>query len=209
MSEPDFTLLAVSRSQIERVTGTKLATVDYWTRTGVIRPTLDTRVTPGRIIRQYSYLDVMALLVTQQLRERAISLQHIRAIVDYLRADGFSRPLTEIRYAVVAGHLFLQLPDGQWVDGRNPDQGIVPESLALEPLRANLRSKVARPSDSYGQTEKRRGTMGSKELIAGTRIAVATIRRYVQAGRTDQQILSSFPSLSTADIEGVRFSPAA
>lgn len=209
MAEPDLKLLAVSRSQIERVTGTKLGTVDYWTRTGVIQPTLDTRVTPGRIIRQYSYLDVMALLVIQQLRERAISLQHIRTIASYLRAEGFTRPLTEIRYAVVAGHLFLQLPDGQWVDGRKPDQAIVPETLALEPLRATLRSKVARGADAYGRTEKRRGAMGSKELVAGTRIAVATVRKYVQAGRTNQQILSSFPSLSSADIEVVRSSPAA
>ena len=99
-------------------------------------------MTPGRIIRHYSYLDLMALLVIQELRARNVSLQHIRTIVGRLREEGFARPLTEIGYAAVGGNVFLRMPDGQWVDGREPDQRVIAESLDRAPLRAVLRSCV-------------------------------------------------------------------
>ncbi|MEJ7649452.1 MAG: MerR family transcriptional regulator [Nakamurella sp.] len=196
--------LVVSRGQIERITGTSLSTIDYWTNTGLVRPTTNARITAIRVIRQYDFVDVMALLVIQQLRERNVSLQHIRVIVEKLRMDGFGRPLTEVHYATVGKRVFLQYPGGEWADGKRPAEYVMPEVLPLEPLRAVVRARTRRSPDSIGQVEKRRGALGSKQLIAGTRIPVATVHRYLDAGRTEQEILSAFPVLRPEDVDAVR-----
>lgn len=55
-----------------------------------------------------------------------------------------------------------------------------------------------------GRVERRRGAMGSKPVLAGTRVPVDTVRRYLEAGRTVDQVLESFPTLTAADVEAVR-----
>ena len=209
MDKDVYAELAISRRRIERITGVKLATVDYWTTTGLVDPEVHTRIKPGTVIRHYGYLDVMALLVVRELRERQVSLQHIRSLVAALRGEGFTKPLTEISYAVVGNQVFIQLPNGDWMDGRDPGQGIIQQTLPLAPLRASIRSRLERPSDLAGKTEKRRGALGSKPLVAGTRIPVATIHRYLAAGRTAEQIIRSFPALTVADIDAARRSMVA
>jgi uncharacterized protein (DUF433 family) len=201
--------LAISRRQIQRITGVKLSTVDYWTRTGLVDPEVHSRIRPGTVIRHYGYLDVMALLVIRELRDRKVSLQNIRSLVGSLRREGFTKPLTEINYAVVGGKVFIQLPSGEWMDGRNPGQGIIQQTLPLAPLRASIRSRLIRPSELAGRTERRRGALGSKPLVAGTRIPVATLHRYLAAGRTADQIITSFPALTVTDIDAARRSMVA
>lgn len=48
--------------------------------------------------------------------------------------------------------------------------------------------------------EKRRKVQASKPVFRGTRVPVAAVRRYLQAGKTIQEILDAFPSLTEEDI---------
>ena len=65
---------------------------------------------------------------------------------------------------------------------------------------------MRRDPAAVGQTEKRRGAMGSKELVAGTRVPVATIRRYLDRGVDVAEVLEAFPVLEREDVEAVRAS---
>ena len=203
-------LVAIPRKKAARLVGARVAKIDYWTEQGLLGVIPEAvRFTPHRIRRLYDYTDLMSLMVVNELRHRGVSLQGVRRITTELRALGYDRPLTELRYAVVAGNVFLQLPDGTWMDGNQPLQGVIQETLNLSAMTVSIGGAVGRPAGSEGQFERRRGALGSKELIAGTRIPVATIRRYLEAKRTPEQIIESFPDLTRADIEAVRSKLAA
>jgi uncharacterized protein (DUF433 family) len=193
-----------TRDKAASLAGVRPSRVDYWTSTGLILPSVNERLTPGRPIKLYSYVELLAVMIVAEMRQRGVSLQHIRRVVDRVRSRGVKSPLTEVRYAVVGGQLYLQDEQGAWEDGRAPGQGVIPEVLDLRPLQARIQSSVRRSEKSIGAVERRRRTLGSAEVIAGTRIPVETVRRYLDSGHSEAEILEAYPLLTSRDIEAVR-----
>jgi uncharacterized protein (DUF433 family) len=200
----DEHLLAVTRDAAANIARLSHRRVDYWAATGLVAPTVDRKLGMRRRIRLYGFLDLLALAVAAELVERGASLQHVRQIVRRLKARGYEHPLTELRYATVGKQVYFQLEDGTWEGGLRPDQIVIHEVLRLEPIRNRISRAVTRDKRQVGQIEKRRGVHGSKPVLAGTRIPVDTVRRYLQAGRPKADILKAFPDLTEADIEAVR-----
>jgi len=159
-------------------------------------------------VRLYSYTELMSLLVAASLRRAGISLQHVRVIVEYLRSRGYPEPLTQVSFAVVAGRVYFQHDDGRWESDLHSDQVVIHEVLDLQPLRARIRDAERRSRDTIGHVEKRRGVLGSKPVIAGTRIPVATVQRFLSSGRTVDDVLRAYPQLERADIDAVRSATA-
>jgi uncharacterized protein (DUF433 family) len=195
---------AATRETAADIAGLSRRQVDYWSSTGVVQPAIDQRVTPGRTVRLYSYTELMSLLVAAALRRAGISLQHIRVIVEYLRSRGYPAPLTQLAFAVVAGRVYFQHDDGTWESDVHPDQVVIHEVLDLEPLRARITDAEHRRRDAVGHFEKRRGVLGSKPVIAGTRVPVATVQRFLSSGRTVDDVLRAYPQLERADVDAVR-----
>lgn len=207
--EVDVEHLSVPRETAARLAGLSLRQVDYWAETGLLAPTTDRRLSPGNRVRLYGFVDLLALLVAAELKSRKVSLQHIRTIVDHLRSRGYDSPLTELKFATLKGRVYFQHDDGSWEGDIRPDQLVMHEVLNLRPLRQRIESATRRRDDQIGQVERRRGVKGSKPVIAGTRLPVETVRRYLEAGRTIEQIVESFPVLTPADVEAVRASTVA
>lgn len=210
MSGPDGELLdeqrlAVPRNEAIAISGLSPRQVDYWARSGLVEPALDSRVSPGRRIRLYGFLDLLALMVAAQLRaEYRISLQHIRRIIEHLKSHGYNQPLTQLRFSVYRGQVYFQHPDGQWEGDLRPDQLVLQQVLDLQPLRQRIAEGTRRADDLSGKVEQRRGALGNKPVFAGTRIPVDTVRRYLDAGRSTTQVPAAFPDLTRDDIESVR-----
>ena len=205
-------LVAVPRKKAAELVHARVAKIDYWTEQGLLGDIPKAiRITPHRIRRFYDYTDLMALMVVSELRKRGVSLQAVRRITSALRARGYERPLTEVRYAVVKRRVFIQLEDGSWFEGDRPDehQHVIPEVLNLAAMQVSVGRVIGRREGSEGQLERRRGALGSKLLIAGTRIPVDTVKRYLFANKTPEQIVESFPDLTLADVEAVQRSVAA
>lgn len=200
--------LAVTRDAAARIAGLTQRQVDYWASTGLVEPTVDTRVSPGRRVRLYGFVDLLSLLVAAELKNRKVTLQHIRAIVGHLRSRGYSSPLTQLTFVTVGRHVYFMHEDGSWEGDLRPDQVVIHEVLNLKPLRSRIAAGTRRDAALAGRVERRRGAMGSKPVLAGTRVPVDTVRRYLRAGRTVEQILESFPTLTAADIEAVRVGAA-
>ena len=55
-----------------------------------------------------------------------------------------------------------------------------------------------------GEVERRRGVVGSRPVIAGTRITREAIGRMLAAGWDDQRILQEYPDLTAADLSLAR-----
>jgi uncharacterized protein (DUF433 family) len=196
--------LAVTRAVAARIAGLTERQVDYWAGTGLVEPAVDTRLSPGRRVRLYGFIDLLALLVAAELKNRKVSLQHIRAIVNHLRSRGYTSPLTQLTFATVGRDVYFMHEDGSWEGGLRPDQVVIHEVLNLSLLRGRIAAGTRRDAALSGKVERRRGALGSKPVLAGTRVPVETVKRYLDAGRTVEQILESFPALTAEDVEAVR-----
>lgn len=63
--------------------------LDYWARTGLVVPSVRGASGSGSQ-RLYSFRDVLVLRVVRKLLEAGVSLQNIRAAVEYLRSRGIA-----------------------------------------------------------------------------------------------------------------------
>ena len=61
-----------------------------------------------------------------------------------------------------------------------------------------------RDPEQIGQIEKRKYISHQAEVISGTRIRVATILHFLEAGYSTAAILKEYPSLTEADIEAAK-----
>ncbi len=195
--------MAVPREVAARVSRLSLRKIDYWARTGLVEPTVDTQGSTGRV-RLYGFLDLLALIVAAELNARGVSVRHIRQVVGHLASRGYDRPLSELTFATVGNRVYFQHDDGTWEGGLRPDQLVLREVLDLEPLRRRIAEGTQRDKALIGKIERRRGALGNKPLLAGTRVPVETVQRYLAAGRSTDDVLEAFPMLTTSDVEAVR-----
>jgi len=87
MTEPvteDEQRMAVTRDAAARIARLSVRRIDYWARTGLIKPTVDAQGSTGRV-RLYGFLDLLALVVAAELNVRGVSVRHIRQIVGHLK----------------------------------------------------------------------------------------------------------------------------
>ncbi|MHB8330247.1 MAG: MerR family transcriptional regulator [Acidimicrobiales bacterium] len=121
--------------QVCTLVGITYRQLDYWARTGLLRPSIaDARGSGTQ--RLYSYTDVLELKVIKQLLDAGISLQRARRAVECLRA-GLGADLASANLVLVGTHSVLAHGHGEVVDLLKGGQGvlnIVPLSGVLEEL---------------------------------------------------------------------------
>ena len=136
--------------QVCALIGITYRQLDYWARTGLLRPSIaDARGSGTQ--RVYSYTDVVELKVIKQLLDAGISLQRARRAVECLR-DGLGENLASSNLVLVGTDSVLAHTHGEVVDLLKGGQGvlnIVPLSGVLEELDAailQIERKTARES---------------------------------------------------------------
>jgi uncharacterized protein (DUF433 family) len=176
----------------------------YWEKTDLITPDVERVISPRNVVRLYSLPRVVELVVASELRRQGISLQHIRRIIDHLRAQGYEAPLREVRFALSGDRVMFQHTDGSWEDSRQPFQGVMWQVIDLEEIRSRIRGRLARSGSDAGVIEKRRKVQASKPVFRGTRIPVEAVEGYLKAEKSVREIIEAFPSLTEEDIEAAR-----
>jgi DNA-binding transcriptional MerR regulator len=83
-----------------QITGIPYRTMDHWARTGLITPSISAARGSGRS-RLYSFKDLLALRVVRDLREKGISVQSLRKVIELLRKTGLDSPLTQAQLLVI------------------------------------------------------------------------------------------------------------
>src|SRR5580698_4759788 len=125
--------------QVCTLIGITYRQLDYWARTGLLRPSIaDARGSGTQ--RLYAYTDVVELKVIKQLLDAGISLQRARRAVECLR-DGLGGDLASSNLVLVGTNSVLAHTDGEVVDLLKGGQGvlnIVPLSGVLEELDAAI-----------------------------------------------------------------------
>lgn len=151
--------------QVCSLVGITYRQLDYWARTGLLRPSIADAKGSGTQ-RVYAYTDVLELKVIKQLLDGGISLQRARKAVECLR-QGLGVDLPSANLVLVGTNSVLARSDGEVVDLLKGGQGvlnIVPLSGVVEELdaaivelrRTTIPSDIGTPATLAGGASHRR-----------------------------------------------------
>ena len=134
--------------QVCKLVGITYRQLDYWARTGLLRPSI-TDARGSGTQRVYSYHDLLELKVIKQLLDAGISLRRARRALECLR-EGLGADLASANLVLVGSDSVLAHSDGEVVDLLKGGQGvlnIVPLSSVVEALDAAI-FKISRSGAS-------------------------------------------------------------
>ncbi len=126
-------------TQVCAVVGITYRQLDYWARTGLLRPSI-TDASGSGSKRRYSYSDVVELKVIKRLLDAGMKLQQARQAVECLRGD-LGVDLASAQLVVTDGRSILATSDGELVDLLAGGQGVfnvLPLSGVVSELEAAI-----------------------------------------------------------------------
>ncbi|HUY67196.1 MAG TPA: MerR family transcriptional regulator [Acidimicrobiales bacterium] len=126
-------------SQVCSLVGITYRQLDYWARTGLLRPSI-TDATGSGSQRRYSYGYVLELKVIKRLLDAGLKLQQARQAVECLRGD-LGADLASSQLVLVGSRSVLAQSDGEVVDLLAGGQGvfnILPLSGVVSELAAAI-----------------------------------------------------------------------
>jgi uncharacterized protein (DUF433 family) len=192
---------AFTEEQVARLTGITVGQLRYWDRTGFFRPEYAYEHRNDAYSRIYSYLDLVSLKVIARLRKR-VPLQRLRVVKQKLgeiNPDLWRGVTLWVHGGEVA---FVHPKTGE------PEEVVSGQKLmkiALSEVTDDLDEKVRalrlRTEAQVGTIERHRRVMHNAPVIGGTRIPVAAIRSFHEAGYTVDQIVAEYPSLTPCDVK--------
>src|SRR6476619_7886131 len=133
--------------QVCKIVGITYRQLDYWARTGLVRPSVMDANGSGTQ-RLYSYRDLVELKVIKQMLDAGISLQSARKAVESLR--GFDEDLASVRIVLQGPNVVLAQSDEQVMDLLRGGQGVLSMVLELEPLQHTITQAVQLAFDTDG-----------------------------------------------------------
>jgi DNA-binding transcriptional MerR regulator len=125
--------------QVCKIVGITYRQLDYWARTGLVRPSVMDANGSGTQ-RLYSWRDLVELKVIKQMLDAGISLQSARKAVESLRA--FDEDLASVRIVLQGPNVVLAESDQQVMDLLRGGQGVLSMVLDVEPLQQTITEAV-------------------------------------------------------------------
>lgn len=204
--EQDHVIGAFSEADAVRLSGLTIGQLRNWDRKGFVQPSYaeaNRRLPYSRI---YSFRDIVSLRVLGQLRNtHKVPLQHLRKVSDTLAHLGearwtattlyilgnrvvFTDPRTDERMEVVSGQRVFDIP----------------LRVVISDTRKAIASLNHREEGETGKVVHGKFTLQNEPVFEGTRIPVATVKRYLEAGYSSDEILKEYPDLTPTDIEVAR-----
>jgi DNA-binding transcriptional MerR regulator len=136
-------------AQVCTVVGITYRQLDYWARTGLLRPSIADASGSGSK-RRYSYGDVVELKVIKRLLDAGLKLQQARQAVECLRGD-LGVDLASAQLVLADGRSILATSDGELVDLLAGGQGVfnvLPLSGVVSELEAAIIELTASDPDT-------------------------------------------------------------
>lgn len=205
MTEIKNIISAFSADQVVKLTGLTMRQLAYWDDLGFFQPqyAADDRRSPYS--RIYSFTDVVGLRTLSVLRKRyKCSLQHLREVAAKLEAYSKTPWANLTLYVLKQRVLFDEPETGKTVGVVDGQYALLPISSVMEDVRKEAEKLRERDPTQIGKIEKHKYVSHQSAVISGTRVRVATILHFVEAGYSTADILKEYPSLTEADIEAAK-----
>jgi uncharacterized protein (DUF433 family) len=205
MNEITNVISAFSADQVTKLTGLSMRQLSYWDKLGFFEPqyAADDRRSPYS--RIYSFTDVVGLRTISILKNKyKCSLPHLQEVARKLAAYS-KTPWADLTLYVWKRKVQFNEPETGKTRGVLDGQyALLPIKSVLEDVRREAEALRHREAAQVGKIERHRYVSHHSDVIAGTRIKVTTIRRFIEAGYSTADILKEYPSLTEADIKAVK-----
>lgn len=149
-----------------KLAGITYRQLDYWARTGLVRPSVADAHGSGSQ-RSYSYRDILELKVIKHLLSGGISLQAARRAVEYLRQN-LNEDLSNADLLVVGQGTVLVRSGEELVDLLNGGQLVMSIVVSIHEIVNELRAAVVAMDRGLltegSTTEKRTAVPGQQQL---------------------------------------------
>lgn len=194
---------AFSEEHAERLSGVSLAQLRRWDRLGFFKPSFAAEDRHLPYSRVYSFKDLVALRVLNELRNNhGVSLQHLRRVAEtlgHLKDDLWSTTtLSVLNKRVVFNEPETSKPrevvSGQYVAD-------IPLRVVISSTRRAVGEMNRRTDEEIGLIVRAKFNNRNAAVFAGTRIPVSAIRHFAEAGYSTAKIVKEYPDLTVADIE--------
>jgi DNA-binding transcriptional MerR regulator len=129
-----------SGTKTAQLVGITYRQLDYWARTGLIRPSLTDAAGSGSR-RQYSYRDLVELKVVKNLLDAGIKLESVREVFEFMRTHVNSD--IAAAHIVISGKSVLFCEGDQLIDVLKRGQGVL-NVLPLAGVKAEIDSNIVR-----------------------------------------------------------------
>ena len=134
--------------QVCGLVGITYRQLDYWARTGLIKPSVQSAQGSGTQ-RRYSFADIVQLKVVKRLLDAGMSLKKIRTAMSILREQLESNnPLTDVTLLSDGATIFAAHSPDEVVDVFQKGQGVF--GIAVGPVQQELGGEIHKlfPSES-------------------------------------------------------------
>ncbi|SFZ83769.1 Uncharacterized conserved protein, DUF433 family [Devosia enhydra] len=193
---------AFTTVQAARLTGVSRRQLSAWHRNGFFSPSIIAGEARSAYTRFYSFRDLLSLKVLNQLRnETQVSMDHLKKVKNDLAHLGEDMWVKSTLYLLGKRVVIARDDDSRHEAGSGQEVFRIPLRVVVGGMRERIQEFNKRNSDEIGQIVRQRGVVHSQAVIAGTRIPVATIKEFADAGYTVPQILLEYPSLNEDDVE--------
>lgn len=126
--------------QVCNIVGITYRQLDYWARTGLIRPSLQTASGSGTQ-RLYAFTDVVQLKVVKRLLDAGMSLKKIRQAMEILRIQLESEsPLADVTLLSDGNTIYAAHSTDEVVDVFQRGQGVF--GIAVGPVQRELEGQI-------------------------------------------------------------------
>lgn len=126
--------------QVCKIVGITYRQLDYWARTGLLRPSLAEANGSGSQ-RLYSFGDIVQLRVVKRLLDAGMSLKKIRSAMDILRTELSSeQPLADVTLLSDGRTIYAAHSADEVVDVFRRGQGVF--GIAVGPVQAELEGEI-------------------------------------------------------------------
>ena len=188
-----------------KLTGLTMRQLAYWDDLGFFEPQYAAEDRKAPFSRIYSFKDVVGLRTLSVLKSKyRCSLPHLRLVAEQLSTYS-QAPWAEITLYVWKRKVQFQEPETGRVRGVVDGQyAMLPIRSVMEDVRKEAELLRRRQPEQIGQVEKHRYVSHQAPVISGTRIRVATIQHFIEAGYSTADILKEYPSLTEADVEAAK-----
>ena len=123
-----------------KVVGITYRQLDYWTRTGLVEPTLQPAKGSGTQ-RLYSFNDLLQLKVIKSLTDAGASLQKVRQAIDYVR-DHLDDDWSKVTIVTDGNGVYACTSDAEVVDLLRSGQGVLGAIVAVDKVREQLQGDI-------------------------------------------------------------------
>jgi uncharacterized protein (DUF433 family) len=197
---------AFSETDAAKLSGLSVGQLRSWDRKGFVLPSYAETNRGLPYSRVYSFRDIVSLRVLGQLRnEHKVPLQHLRQVSDTLAHLGDVRWTTTTLYVLGKRVVFNDPRTDERVEVVSGQRVFdIPLRVAISDTRKAIATLNDRSETTRGKVVHGKFTLQNEPVFEGTRIPVATVRRYLDAGYSPNDIIEEFPDLTPVDIETAR-----